>query len=166
MRFGQVCVEGFFAHLPDEIVTSAEIESRLKPVYDRLGLPEGRLELMTGIRERRFFPPGAKPGSVSAVTARMALERTGIPADKIGCLIHGSVCRDQLEPATACLVHHRAGLSPACQVFDVGNACLGLLNGALLIAQWIESGVIEAGLVVGTEDGRGLVGGDDRLAPG
>jgi 3-oxoacyl-[acyl-carrier-protein] synthase III len=166
MRFGRVCVEGFFAHLPDEIVTSAEIESRLKPVYDRLGLPEGRLELMTGIRERRFFPPGTKPGSISAETARVALERTGVPAAKIGCLIHASVCRDQLEPATASLVHHRAGLPQACQVFDVSNACLGLLNGALLIAQWIEAGVIEAGLVVGTEDGRGLVEGtiDSLLA--
>ena len=44
--------------LPDEIVTSEELEQRLEPLYRRLRLPEGRLELMTGIRQRRFWPPG------------------------------------------------------------------------------------------------------------
>ena len=36
--------------------------------------PEGRLELMTGIRERRFFDRGTKPGAVSGETANKALE--------------------------------------------------------------------------------------------
>ena len=61
MRYENVCVEAFGYTLPPEAVSSAEIETRLQPVYDRLGLPEGRLELMTGIQERRFFPAGTKP---------------------------------------------------------------------------------------------------------
>ena len=65
MRYQRVCIESFGYTLPDEVVTSAEIEERLAPVYRRLRLPEGRLELMTGIRERRFWPPGTLPGDVS-----------------------------------------------------------------------------------------------------
>jgi 3-oxoacyl-[acyl-carrier-protein] synthase III len=72
VRFQNVCIEAFGYTLPDEIVTSDEIESRLAPLYERLHLPAGRLELMTGIRERRFFPPGTLPGSVSVESARKA----------------------------------------------------------------------------------------------
>jgi 3-oxoacyl-[acyl-carrier-protein] synthase-3 len=42
-------------------------------------------------------------------------------------------------------------------VFDISNACLGLLNGVVLIADMIELGQIRAGVAVGTEDGRALV---------
>jgi len=159
MRFQHVCLETFACTLPDEVVTSEEIEERLKPVYDRLHLPAGRLELMTGIRERRFFPPGTRPGSISALTVQKAIEQSGIPAETFGALIHGSVCRDQLEPATACGVHAAAGLPGSCHAMDVSNACLGLLNGVLFLGSMIELGQIRAGIVVGTETGRGLVEG-------
>ena len=159
MRFQHVCLETFAYTLPDEIVTSDELEARLQPVYDRLQLPAGRLELMTGIRERRFFAPGTRPSEISAITANKAIDASGIPREMFGALIHGSVCRDQLEPATACSVHRAIELPASTFVMDASNACLGLLNGALLIANMIELGQIQAGIVVGTEDGRGLVEG-------
>jgi len=164
MRFQHVCVEAFACTLPPHIVTSEEIEERLAPVYERLHLPAGRLEMMTGIRERRFFDPGTLPGTISATTATRAVEQSGIDRSHFGALVHASVCRDQMEPATACGVHHRAGLPSDCSVFDLSNACLGLLNGMLLIASMIELGQIRAGVVVGTEIGRPLVEGTiDRL---
>ncbi len=159
MKFQHVSIETFACTLPDEVVTSDEIEERLRPVYERLSLPAGRLELMTGIRERRFFARGTRPGQISAVTANKAIDASGIPREHFGALIHGSVCRDQLEPATADAVHQATGLPGACAVYDVSNACLGLLNGVLQIASMIELGQIRAGVVVGTEDGRGLVEG-------
>ncbi len=54
MRYQHVCIESLGYTLPDEIVTSDEIEARLSPLYERLRLPQGRLELITGIRERRI----------------------------------------------------------------------------------------------------------------
>ncbi|MEZ5942317.1 MAG: 3-oxoacyl-ACP synthase III [Planctomycetaceae bacterium] len=164
MKYRNVCVECITAILPPHVVTSDEIETELAPVYQRLGLPEGRLELMTGIRERRFFDPGTKPGTISAQTARQAIEQSGLSPSVFGALIHGSVCRDQMEPATAAAVHAGTGLPQNCLVLDVSNACLGLLNGAALIADLIELGQIRAGVVVGTEVGRPLVEGTvDRL---
>jgi 3-oxoacyl-[acyl-carrier-protein] synthase-3 len=73
--------------------------------------------------------------------------------------VHGSVCRDRLEPATASGVHHALGLPGSALVLDVSNACLGLLNGMILLADMIELGHVRAGLVVGTEMGRDLVEG-------
>ncbi len=67
---------------------------------------------------------------------------------------------------TAASVHHAASLPVECIALDVSNACLGLLNGMLMIADLIELGRIKAGVVVGTETGRDLVEGtiDDMLA--
>jgi len=159
MRYEHVCIDAVAHTLPPNVVTSDEIERQLAPVYDRLGLPAGRLELMTGIRERRWFDPGTLPGSISIQTATAALEKSGIDRHHIGALIHGSVCRDQMEPATAAGVHAGVGLPETAMVMDVSNACLGLLNGMLIIADLIELGRIRAGIVVGTETGRDLVEG-------
>lgn len=157
MRYQNVCLEAVAYGLPEEIVTSGELEARLEPLYRRLRLPAGRLELMTGIRERRFWPPATLPGEISVQTAARLLHSTHVAPDQVGALIHGSVCRDYLEPSTACGVHHRLGLASHCLVYDVSNACLGLLNGAVQIANMIELGQIQAGIVVGTESARPLV---------
>jgi 3-oxoacyl-[acyl-carrier-protein] synthase-3 len=128
----------------------------LAPVYRRIGLHAGRLELMTGIRERRFWSGEIAPSTIAARAGKMALERAGISPLRIGCVIHASVCRDFLEPATANVVHRLLGL-PDCEVFDLSNACLGVMNAIAILADRIELGRIDAGLVVAGENGRPLV---------
>ncbi len=157
MKFQRVAIESIGFTLPNNIVTSAQIEQQLAPTYERLRLPEGRLELMSGIKERRFWDAGTPISQPSIQSARMALEASELPAEHVGCLIHASVCRDYLEPATACRVHSKLGLSSNCWVYDLSNACLGLLSGMVQIATLIEQGVIRAGIVVGTESARNLV---------
>lgn len=157
MKFERVCIESIGFTLPPEVVTSSAIEGQLGPVYNSLRLPEGRLELMSGIRERRLWLPGTPVRIPSTNSARIALENSTIAAEDIGCLIHASVCRDYLEPATACSVHAGLGLSSSCWVHDMSNACLGLLSGMVQIATLIESGAIKAGIVVGTESSRALL---------
>ena len=156
-RYENVCLEAFGYSLPDEIVSSDEIERRLTPLYARLRLPPGRLELMTGIRERRFWPPSTLPSDTSIASGRRAIESADVDRRLIGALVHGSVCRDHLEPATACRVHHGLELPRECLIYDVSNACLGMLNGIVQVANMIELGQIRAGLVVGSEGGRQLV---------
>jgi 3-oxoacyl-[acyl-carrier-protein] synthase-3 len=162
MQYRRVCVESMSYVLPSEVITSEQLEAQLAPVYERLHLPPGRLELMTGIQQRRFYPPGTKPGQVSAKTARLAWEASGLPEQACGALFHGSVCRDQMEPATANYVHHEAGFGDHCLIFDMSNACLGILNGVQQLANLIELGQVSAGIVVGTEVGRPLVEGTIR----
>ncbi len=157
MQFERVAIEALGYTLAPEVISSCEIETRLAPTYSRLRLPEGRLELMSGIAERRFWHRGTAIGTPSANSAKLALEASNIAPADIGCLIHASVCRDYLEPATACRVHSELGLSPNCWVYDLSNACLGLLSGMMQIASLIELGAIRAGIVVGTESARNLV---------
>lgn len=157
MLYRNVCLESFGYTLPQEVVTTNDIEAQLEPLYQRLRLPAGRLELISGIRARRFWPVGTLPSEPSLLSARRALEVAEMPTEHLGALLHASVCRDRLEPATACRVHHGLGLPESCHVYDVSNACLGLLNAMVQIANMIELGHIKAGLAVGTEGSRQLV---------
>jgi len=157
MRFQHVRIAAVAHALPEERVGSEEIEERLAPVYERLHLRAGRLELMSGIRERRFWPRGTRPSAVSARAGAAALEKSSIARERVGCLVHGAVSRDYLEPSTASVVHRALALRPECLVFDLSNACLGVLDGMVVVANMIERGELEAGLVVSGEDGRALV---------
>ncbi|WP_404422304.1 3-oxoacyl-ACP synthase III [Nibricoccus sp. IMCC34717] len=157
LRFENACLESIAVALPEEIWTSAAIEEKLKPLYERLRLPEGRLELMTGIRERRHWSPGTKPSDASAAAGRAVLAKSAVAAGQIGLFVHAAVCRDMMEPATASFAHRKIGLPATAQVFDVSNACLGFLNSLALAGAMIDSGQIEAALVVSGENGRGLI---------
>lgn len=157
MHYRHVCLEALGYTLPEERITSEELERQLAPLYERLRLPEGRLELITGVRERRFFSAKTLPSEKSIESGEKALQASGLDRNQVGALVHASVCRDYLEPATACRVHHALGLPAECTIFDLSNACLGLLNGVLQVANMIELGQIQAGLVVGTESSRHLV---------
>jgi 3-oxoacyl-[acyl-carrier-protein] synthase-3 len=157
MRFENVCIESIAVSLPAETWTSADLEERLRPLYERLRLPFGRLELMSGIRERRFWPPGTKPSDASAAAGRAVLAGSALKAEQIEAFMHAAVSRDLLEPATAAFAHRKLGLNPGAQIFDVSNACLGFLNSLTILASMIESGQIRCGMIVAGENGRPLV---------
>lgn len=156
-RFSKVFLEAFAYVLPERMVRSVELERELRPVYERFGLHEGRLEMMTGIRERRFWEDGALPSDASTRAGRQAMENAGVSADQIECLLHTSVSRDCLEPATAAVVHHNLGLPRRSMMFDISNACLGFLNGMTSLANMIELGQVKRGLIVAGESSRQLV---------
>lgn len=157
MRFQNTVIETLAYALPQERWSSSDIEAKLAPVYERLKLPEGRLELMTGIRERRIWPKGTRASDASAKAGKNALAQTGIAPDQIDLLAHCAVSRDRLEPATAAYVHQQLGLSERTQILDVSNACLGFLNGLILAAGMIESGLIKCALITAGENGRPLI---------
>ena len=157
MLYKNVSIESFGYEIPPVKISSAEIEEQLSPVYQRLGLPEGRLELMTGIKERYFWKKGFKPSDGAIAAGKNALLSSSVNPKDIGCLIMCSVCRDFLEPATACVVHHALGISENAMVFDISNACLGILTGMITAANMIEMGQIEAAMLVAGENSRPLV---------
>ncbi len=157
MQFSNVCLHTFGYQLPPIVLHSEEIEHRLEPLYKRLKLPAGRLELMSGIQTRRLWQPGTRPSLAATLAGKKVLERGEIPAESIECLFFTSVSRDMMEPATASFVHHGLGLSEDCLVFDLSNACLGFLNGMVTLASMIEQGQVDNGLLVAGETAEELV---------
>ena len=124
MQYTKVNLEALGYTLPPHSISTSELEAELAPVYQRLSLPEGRLELMTGLSARRYWDSDTLPGDKSIESGNSAIQDSGIDRNSIGMLVHGSVCRDHLEPATAARVHHKLGLSTDCHIYDVSNACL------------------------------------------
>ncbi|MBU0699131.1 MAG: 3-oxoacyl-ACP synthase III [Proteobacteria bacterium] len=157
MRYSNVYIDAFGYELAPNVITSDDIEEHLEPLYTALHFQKGQLEALTGIRERRFWDPGQRMSDGAVKAGRKAIEASGVLPGDIGMLIYGGVCRDNLEPATACAVSHGLGLGPDAHIFDVSNACLGILNGMVLVANAIELGQIRAGLLVSCESARQIV---------
>jgi 3-oxoacyl-[acyl-carrier-protein] synthase-3 len=157
MRFGLAHIPAFAYELAPHVVASDVLESRLAPVYHALRLPYGQLEALTGVRERRFWEPGQSLAAAAASAGQKALARANLRPADIGMLIYGGVCRDQIEPAMACEIADRLGLLPETAMYDVSNACLGVLNGMVQVAGAIELGQVRAGLVVSAESAREVV---------
>lgn len=157
MRYTQVCLHEFGYELPPVELSSDAIEERLQPLYERLKLPAGRLELMTGITTRRLWQPGTRPSIGAAAAGAAAIAKAGVDADDLECLLFTSVSRDMMEPATASFVHRALGLPPSCLLFDISNACLGFLDGMIMLANMLELRQVRAGLLVASETAEDLI---------
>ena len=152
--FENVYLTALAYELGPVVVSSAELEERLASVYERLNLQPGQLEAWTGISERRWWQPGF-PLSAGAIAAgRKALRKASVDPADLGVLIYAGVCREHFEPATACAVAEGLGVRGSAFVYDLSNACLGVLNGMIEVANRIELGQIRAGLVVSCETAR------------
>ena len=152
MLFENVCIEGMGYVIPDRVIKTSWIEEQLAPVYKQVGAPAGFIERLTGIKEHRWWDDGVWVSDGAAMAGEETLKKTNIGREEIQCLINASVCRDYIEPATASIVHHKLRLQPTAMSFDVVNACLGFLNGMVIVANMIELGQIDTGMVVAAED--------------
>jgi 3-oxoacyl-[acyl-carrier-protein] synthase-3 len=165
MRFDDVSIESVGFVLPPNVVRSEDLESRFAHTLQRLKMPPGQVEKLSGVRERRWFDVGTRPSVVAAMAAERALSKAGIDAGQVDLLVNTSVSRDYLEPATACLVGGQLGVGPQCFAFDVTNACLGFLNGMIVAAQFLDRGQADVAVVTCAETPRdGVEATLDRLA--
>jgi len=151
MLFQHVAIAGL-AHIdaPRQL-TSAEINSRLKPTLDRLGIKSNVLEDIAGIHSRRLWDDNVQASDAATLAGVKALADAGIDPSRVGLLVNTSVSRDYLEPSTASIVSGNLGLPDTCQNFDVANACLAFLNGMDIASRMIERGEIDYALIVDGE---------------
>ena len=154
LTYKNVFLAGIGYELGPVVVTTAELEERLEPVYARLNLQPGQLEAWTGIVERRWWQPESRLSAGALAAARKALRQASLDPKEVGALIYAGVCREQFEPATACAVADGLGIAGGAWVYDLSNACLGVLNGMIDLANRIELGQIRAGLAVSCESAR------------
>jgi 3-oxoacyl-[acyl-carrier-protein] synthase-3 len=153
MHYNRVFIESIGYELAPVVVSTPDLERRLDPFLKAHGFPAPRLDLLTGISERRWWEPGDRLSRGATAAAKNALAKANIAPRDIGTLIYAGVCREQYEPATACAVANNLGLKPH-TLMDVSNACLGVLNGVVQVANQIELGQCKAGLVVSCESAR------------
>ena len=151
MLFQHVAIAGL-AHIdaPRRLSTD-EINARLRPTLDRLGIKADVLKDIAGIHARHLWDEGVQASDAATLAGVKALADAGIDPDKVGLLVNTSVSRDYLEPSTASIVSGNLGLPDTCQNFDVANACLAFLNGMDIAGRMIERGEIDYALIVDGE---------------
>ena len=175
-KYQRVFLSALGYELGPVVVTTAELEERLAPAFKRLGIQPGQFEAWTGISERRWWEPGMPLSRGATAASQKALAKSGLTSRDIGALLYCGVCRENFEPATACAVADGLGMRGGAFVYDLSNACLGVLNGMVEVANRIELGQIRAGLVVSCESSREIIeialsrmlagtGGMDEFAP-
>lgn len=157
LRYERVNIQTIGYHLPPAVITSGELDNRLAPLYQELGLGPMRIEDLTGIRERRVWDAEATMAAGSIKAGFEALGAADLAPGEIDILVYAGVCRDNLEPATACAVAEGLGLGAQTEIFDLSNACLGVMNGMIRVADAIELGRIGAGLIVACESSRPVI---------
>lgn len=153
-RFTNAAIVSVAAVDAPVVVTSAHIDERLAPVYERLGMRPGMLENVAGVRERRWWPEDVSFEEAAALAGEKALALSGVARDRVGMLINTSVSRAHLEPSAAVAVHRKLGLPSSAMNFDLSNACLGFVNGMHLAATLIDAGQIDYALIVDGEGAR------------
>jgi 3-oxoacyl-[acyl-carrier-protein] synthase-3 len=98
MPFQNVSIAGL-AHVDaPHTLTSKEINERLQPTLDRLGIRADMLGDVAGIHARRLWDPGTQASDAATMAGRKALEDAGVSPDRIGLLVNTSVSRDYRPP--------------------------------------------------------------------
>ena len=112
MKYSKVFIDSIGYEIAPVVVSSLELEHRLRDVYRALHLSEGQLEALTGIVERRWWEEGYRLSDGASPRPAGHSKRRGLAADQLDVLIYGGVCREHFEPATACRVGARLGVGP------------------------------------------------------
>jgi 3-oxoacyl-[acyl-carrier-protein] synthase III len=137
-------IAGIARCLPPSIRSSRDVEERIRANSPRFPVPDGIVEQVTGVRNRRVVCDGVYSSDLAAGAGLQVLRATDCDPARVDLLIFASASQDLIEPATANIVQEKVGTS--CPVFDIKNACNSFLNalqvGEALIAAGSYSTVL------------------------
>ena len=129
--------------LPPTVVSNAEVGARA-------GVDGEWILRRTGIRERRHLVGTERLDELAAAAGREALDRAGVPAERLDAVLVATSSADDLFPQAAPLVAGLLGAGQA-MAWDVGLACTGFIAGLAQGAALIESGRAERVLLIGAD---------------
>jgi 3-oxoacyl-[acyl-carrier-protein] synthase-3 len=139
-----VRIAGLGYYLPERVVTSVTLEKQL-------GIPQGWIERVAGIQERRYATSETTVG-MAAAASRMALQHAGIKVSEVDAIIGAQAAPEQFIPCTAALVQRELDAPDgASACFDVNATCLSFLAGLQSAAQAVAAGVYRTVLLFSSE---------------
>jgi 3-oxoacyl-[acyl-carrier-protein] synthase-3 len=129
--------------VPDRVVTNEELAG-LMDTSDEW------IQQRSGIAERRWVEGDESGSDLGKRAADMALERAGLEANDLDCIIVATLSPDYFFPGTGVFVQRKLGITDI-PCLDVRNQCSGFLYGLSVADAWIRVGQYERILLVGTE---------------
>lgn len=143
MELRNVSIIGTGAHVPETIITNADLE-KLVDTNDEW------IRSRTGIRERRRLAPGETVTELAIQAARKAIASAGIDALEIDLIVAASITADLVFPPLACMVQRGIGAANAA-AFDTNAVCAGFLFAMVQGAQFLQTGAYKTALIIAAE---------------
>lgn len=136
-------IMGVGAYRPSRIVPNSA-------VVDAIDSSDEWIQQRSGIKTRRFATPEETIQVMSVASSRIALERAGVSAAEIDCVVVATVSHLLQTPAIAPAIAHELGTDHAA-AFDISAACAGFCHGVSLGADMVRAGSARHVLVIGVE---------------
>jgi 3-oxoacyl-[acyl-carrier-protein] synthase-3 len=143
------------SYVPEHVLSNADLEKMVETNSEWI-------LSRTGISERRILKGEGKGTSdLVAPAVQELLQKRGISADEIDCVIVGTVTPDMVFPSTANLVCDKVGIKNAWS-FDLAAACSGFIYALTTGAALIESGRYKKIIVAGADKMSSIIDYTDR----
>ncbi|MEP9382825.1 beta-ketoacyl-ACP synthase III [Nocardioides sp. KR10-350] len=134
---------GVGGYRPSRVVPNAEI-------VDAIDSSDEWIRTRSGIVERRWATPEETVQMMSVAASRKALDRAGIDAKQVDCVIVSTVSHLMQTPSVAATIADELGTEHAA-AFDISAACAGFCHGISMAADFIRGGSARHVLVIGVE---------------
>lgn len=142
------------AYVPDRILSNADLEKMVDTTDEWI-------TTRTGIKERRILDKEKATSDMGAPAVQQLLDKRGISAEEIDCIICATVTPDMLFPATANIIADKVGAKNAFG-YDIEAACSGFLYALATAGAFVESGKYKKVVVVGADKMSSIVDYTDR----
>jgi 3-oxoacyl-[acyl-carrier-protein] synthase-3 len=130
-------------YVPERVITNHELEKILDT-------SDEWIRTRTGISQRHMVRKGQATSDLAAAATCRLLERRGISAPELDCIIVATVTPDMFFPSTACVLQDKIGAHNAWG-FDLSGACAGFVYALATASQFVHSGAYRKVLVVGAD---------------
>ncbi|GAA4463762.1 ketoacyl-ACP synthase III [Nibrella saemangeumensis] len=151
----RAAITGIHAHVPDYVLTNAELE-RMVETNDEWIITR------TGIKERRILKgEGMGTSHMAAKAVEGLLEKTNTKPEEVDLVICATTTPDFVFPATANLICDMVGIRNVGS-FDIQAACSGFVYALTIGTQFIETGKYQKVIVVGADKMSAIVDYTDR----
>ncbi|MCK5064016.1 MAG: ketoacyl-ACP synthase III [Candidatus Fermentibacteraceae bacterium] len=130
-------------NVPDGVLTNADLEKIVDTTDEWI-------TTRTGIKERRKTDDSTATSDLVTVAVEEAMEDAGWKPGDVQAIIVGTVTPDYYFPSTAALVADRLGLGQI-PAYDFEAGCTAFIYGLVQAKAFIESGMMDRIIVVGSD---------------
>lgn len=144
-----VRIAGAGMYVPENVVTNQDLEKYMDT-------SDAWIQERSGIRERRYAPPGLGASDLAKVAAERAIAQAGLTPKDIDLIVFATLSPDVYFPGSSVFLQDALGLDTT-PAMDIRCQCSGFLYGLNVAQLFVASGQYDRVLLVGAEThSRGL----------
>ncbi len=129
-------ISSICAAVPDNLVTLEDCaESEIKNNEFNIA----KYKKSTGVSEKYLCIKQQAPSDLCVYAAEKIITEKNIDRSEIGVIVYVTLSPDYRNPATACVMQYRLGLSSSCIAFDMNMGCSGFGYGLNVISSLLAT---------------------------